>query len=172
MTGGEVAQHHLSTWSGWGWTFGIGGTAALFAAAAVALAITGSLTDPYRYRFNDSGDAVCSAVALGASLAGSVLHGVVARHIAASSEDRWWLTIPLWVSAILAGITASGSAHYKWPGYAAGGIVFVGGIIAAAVDALHRIAANIPISVSALVGLIVFGVIAAAIYSFTQPRRA
>ena len=166
-----TALHHFSNWSGWNWLFSVGGTVTLFAIAAGALAVFAVSSDSYSHDI--SPEQWASGIgATVASVIGAIVHGTVARHIATSAADRWWLFMPVIFAGALALLGNSARDGRQSVGYTAAGITFAGGIIAAINDALNRMAANIPMSVTGFVTVIFFGGILFFAWMANQNQRS
>jgi len=58
-----------------------------------------------------------------------IVHGTVARHIAGTAADRWWLFLPVVFAGALAALGYSAPRSRRWVGYATAGITFAGGSI-------------------------------------------
>ncbi len=166
-----AAVHHLSNWSGWNWLLGLGGTTALFAIAVGALVLFTGWSQSYTYDISPQ-EGISGSCVVVATVLEVIVHSTVARHIAGSAADRWWLFLPVVFAVALAALGYSAPRSRRWVGYAAAGITFVGGVFAAINDALNRVAANIPISVKGLVTVIIFGGIVFVAWMASQNQRS
>lgn len=173
--GSEIPPpHHLSDWGAWSWAILMPLTFVLFAVAALALYMFAAAAQPSRYGEIDWISVGFAAAALVMTLAGVIVHGNVARHIAGTAPDRLWLAFPLLVAAAYAGITAqvlSGSQR-SWLGWGMTGTVLLGGVGSAINDALNRVAANIPMGLKALVTLLVLGAVVLFAFGMSQGSSA
>lgn len=165
--------HHFSDWGAWSWGGWLIGTVVLFAIAAVALYWFAGLQPLNTYAEIDWFSVGLGAAAFVATIAGLIVHGNVARHIAGSGSDRLWLAVPLLVAAVFALISSQirGGTQRSWVGWAATGIVVLGGIGNAITDSLNRVAANIPMSVKSLGLLVVVTLVALIVYGTSQRSR-
>lgn len=166
-----AALHHFSDWSGWNWLLGLGGTVALCAIAAGAMVVFAGWSESYSYEISPQ-EWISGSCAIVAAVLEVIVHGTVARHIAGSASDRWWLLLPLVFAGALAILGSSAPPSRRWVGYTAAGIVLVGGIFAAVNDALNRVAANIPMSVKGLVSVTILGVVVFFAWMANQSQRS
>lgn len=166
-----AALHHFSNWSGWNWLLGMGGTVTLFAIAAGSLAVFVVSSDSYSHDISPEQWA-SGLGAMVASVIAAIVHGTVARHIASSAADRWWLFMPVILAGALALLGNSARHGRQWVGYTVAGITLAGGVITAINDALNRMAANIPISVTGFLTVIVFGGILFFAWMASQNQRS
>lgn len=165
--------HHLSDWSAWTWVVSGVGAMVLIAVAlaAIAAVVDDNLLGAWGSTASRTGTAV--VVAIVSTIGALTVDGHVIRHIATPTASRLWMLLPLAFAAGIAVVaTLAHDEPRRWFGWGLAGVTAVGGVGIATSDALNRTAANIPMGVKSLVGLIIFGIIAAAVYAVSQSQSS